>query len=65
MKQTYQQYNDVIDNAIQNMNNTVAEKVGTDQLLIRHFKNERETGTRLFFAKTSGTVTTDCEKIGQ
>lgn len=65
MKQTYQQYNDVIDNAIQNMNNTIAEKVGTDQLLICHFKNERETGTRLFFAKSSGTVTTDSEKIGQ
>lgn len=61
MKQTYQQYNDVIDNAIQNMNNTIAEKVGTDQLLICHFKNERE----LFFAKSSGTVTTDSEKIGQ
>ncbi|XP_073248622.1 uncharacterized protein [Porites lutea] len=27
MKQTYQQYNDVIDDAIQNVNNTIAEKV--------------------------------------
>ena len=28
MKQTYQQYNDIIDDAMQNMNNTIAEKVG-------------------------------------
>ena len=28
MKQTYQQYNDIIDDAIQNVNDTIAEKVG-------------------------------------
>ena len=34
-------------------------------LLTRHFRNQKETGTSFFLAITSGTVTKDREELGQ